>query len=223
MISSYGGENKEFKRAYLAGELEVEFCPHGTLARALPREAGTASPASIPRTGVDTLVAKGKEVKNFDGRGLYLRKRRIFAVPREHQEVEGQRGRQFDFPARPRATSTSRWRPRRRSASPRSRNRPVGSLDPDEHPPARYLCKAPRPRRAAPTRRSIPHDAPARDRVMRGVAPTAAAAPFRCASAPAEVATARLRQPLGRPRHLQNCEAARGAAISLRFTRSRRR
>ena len=71
MISSYVGENKEFERQYLSGELEVEFCPQGTLA-----ERGRAGGAGIPgfytKTGVGTLVAEGKEVKSFDGEEYIL-------------------------------------------------------------------------------------------------------------------------------------------------------
>ena len=67
MISSYVGENKEFERQYLAGELEVEFCPHGTLAERM-RAGGAGIPGFYTKTGVGTLVAEGKEVKVFDGR-----------------------------------------------------------------------------------------------------------------------------------------------------------
>ena len=66
MISSYVGENVEFERQYLAGELEVEFCPQGTLAERL-RAGGAGIPGFYTRTGVGTLVAEGKEQKEFDG------------------------------------------------------------------------------------------------------------------------------------------------------------
>ncbi len=66
MISSYVGENKEFERQYLAGELELEFTPQGTLAERL-RAGGAGIPAFFTRTGVGTLVAQGKEVREFDG------------------------------------------------------------------------------------------------------------------------------------------------------------
>lgn len=66
MISSYVGENKEFERQYLAGELEVEFCPQGTLAERC-RAGGAGIPGFYTKTGVGTLVAEGKEVKSFDG------------------------------------------------------------------------------------------------------------------------------------------------------------
>ncbi len=66
MISSYVGENKEFERQYLNGELELEFTPQGTLAERL-RAGGAGIPAFFTRTGVGTMVAEGKEVREFDG------------------------------------------------------------------------------------------------------------------------------------------------------------
>jgi 3-oxoacid CoA-transferase subunit A len=71
MISSYVGENKEFERQYLAGELEVEFCPQGTLAERC-RAGGAGIPGFYTKTGVGTLVAEGKEVKSFDGEDYIL-------------------------------------------------------------------------------------------------------------------------------------------------------
>ena len=71
MISSYVGENKEFERQYLAGELEVEFCPQGTLAERC-RAGGAGIPGFYTKTGVGTLVAEGKEVKVFDGEEYIL-------------------------------------------------------------------------------------------------------------------------------------------------------
>ncbi|MGD9943344.1 MAG: CoA transferase subunit A [Burkholderiaceae bacterium] len=66
MIASYVGENKEFERQYLAGELELEFTPQGTLAEKL-RAGGAGIPAFFTRTGVGTIVAEGKDVREFDG------------------------------------------------------------------------------------------------------------------------------------------------------------
>lgn len=77
MISSYVGENKEFERQYLAGELEVEFCPQGTLAERL-RAGGAGIPGFYTKTGVGTQVAEGKEVKNFGGQD-YILEQGIFA------------------------------------------------------------------------------------------------------------------------------------------------
>jgi 3-oxoacid CoA-transferase subunit A len=66
MISSYVGENAEFERQFLAGELEVEFCPQGTLAERM-RAGGAGIPGFYTRSGVGTIVAEGKEHKDFDG------------------------------------------------------------------------------------------------------------------------------------------------------------
>lgn len=73
MISSYVGENKEFERQYLNGELEVELTPQGTLAEKL-RAGGAGIPAFYTQTGVGTLVAEGKEVREFEGKEFILEK-----------------------------------------------------------------------------------------------------------------------------------------------------
>ena len=77
MIASYVGENGEFERQYLAGELEVEFCPQGTLAERM-RAGGAGIPGFYTRTGVGTEVAEGKEHKEFDGE-VYILERGIRA------------------------------------------------------------------------------------------------------------------------------------------------
>jgi 3-oxoacid CoA-transferase subunit A len=77
MIASYVGENKEFERQYLSGELEVEFSPQGTLAERM-RAGGAGIPGFYTKTGVGTLIAEGKEVKDFDGED-YILERGIFA------------------------------------------------------------------------------------------------------------------------------------------------
>lgn len=71
MISSYVGENAEFMRQYLAGELELEFNPQGTLAERM-RAGGAGIPGFYTKTGVGTVIAEGKEVKNFDGQDYIL-------------------------------------------------------------------------------------------------------------------------------------------------------
>jgi len=71
MIASYVGENKEFERQYLAGELELEFTPQGTLAEKM-RAGGSGIPAFFTPTGVGTLVAQGKEVREFQGKRYVL-------------------------------------------------------------------------------------------------------------------------------------------------------
>ena len=75
MISSYVGENKEFERQYLAGELELEFTPQGTLAEKL-RAGGAGIPAFFTKTGVGTVVADGKELREFDGE-IYVMERSL--------------------------------------------------------------------------------------------------------------------------------------------------
>ena len=73
MISSYVGENKEFERQFLSGELKLEFTPQGTLAEKL-RAGGAGIPAFYVRTGVGTLIADGKETREFDGHQYILEK-----------------------------------------------------------------------------------------------------------------------------------------------------
>ena len=77
MISSYVGENKEFERQFLSGELEVEFCPQGTLAERC-RAGGAGIAGFYTKTGVGTQVAEGKEHKDFDGQ-TYILERGIYA------------------------------------------------------------------------------------------------------------------------------------------------
>ena len=77
MISSYVGENKEFARQYLEGEVEVEFNPQGTLAERI-RAGGAGIPAFFTKTGVGTLIAEGKELREFDGE-LYVMERALKA------------------------------------------------------------------------------------------------------------------------------------------------
>ena len=71
MISSYVGENAEFMRQYLSGELELEFNPQGTLAERM-RAGGAGIPGFYTKTGVGTVIAEGKDVKNFDGQDYIL-------------------------------------------------------------------------------------------------------------------------------------------------------
>lgn len=73
MISSYVGENATFEKQFLGGELELEFCPQGTLAERM-RAGGAGIPAFYTPTGVGTLIAEGKEIREFDGRKYVLEK-----------------------------------------------------------------------------------------------------------------------------------------------------
>jgi 3-oxoacid CoA-transferase subunit A len=77
MISSYVGENKLFAQQYLGGELEIEFTPQGTLAERI-RAGGAGIPAFFTKTGVGTLIAEGKEVRDFDGE-LFVMERGLVA------------------------------------------------------------------------------------------------------------------------------------------------
>ncbi len=79
MIASYVGENKEFERQFLAGELQLEFTPQGTLAEKL-RAGGCGIPAFFTKTGVGTLVAEGKDIREFDGENYVLERSLISDV-----------------------------------------------------------------------------------------------------------------------------------------------
>ena len=89
MISSYVGENAEFMRQYLSGELELEFNPQGTLAERM-RAGGAGIPGFYTKTGVGTVIAEGKEDKNFDGQN-YILERGIVADLVDRQGLEGRR------------------------------------------------------------------------------------------------------------------------------------
>ena len=138
MISSYVGENKEFERQYLSGELEVEFCPQGTLAERC-RAGGAGIPGFYTRTGVGTLVAEGKEVKSFDGEDYILER----GIRADLSIIKGWRADeagnlQFRKTARnfnqPMATAG------RMCVAEVEEVVPVGSLDPDQiHLPGIYV------------------------------------------------------------------------------------
>jgi 3-oxoacid CoA-transferase subunit A len=138
MISSYVGENKEFERQYLAGELEVEFCPQGTLAERM-RAGGAGIPGFYTKTGVGTQVAEGKEHKEFDGE-TYILERGIRAdlsiikgwkADEAGNLVFRKTARNFNQPA---ATSG------RVCVAEVEEIVPVGSLDPDSiHLPSIYV------------------------------------------------------------------------------------
>ena len=90
MVSSYVGENKEFERQYLAGELEVELVPQGTLAERL-RAGGAGIPAFYTPAGVGTQVAEGKETREFEGRTFVLER----GIVTDYAIVKAQRGDRF--------------------------------------------------------------------------------------------------------------------------------
>ncbi len=146
MISSYVGENKEFERQYLSGELEVEFCPQGTLAERC-RAGGAGIPGFYTKTGVGTQVADRKETKNFDGED-YILERAIFAdlsiikgwkADEAGNLIFRKTARNFNEPM---ATSSYM------TVAEVEEIVPVGSIDPDQiHIPSIYvkrlICGAP--------------------------------------------------------------------------------
>jgi 3-oxoacid CoA-transferase subunit A len=138
MISSYVGENAEFERQYLAGELEVEFCPQGTLAERM-RAGGAGIPGFYTRTGVGTAIAEGKDHREFDGQ-TYILERGIVA---DVSLVKAWRGD---------AAGNLVYRKTARNFNPVAATCgkvtvaeveelvPVGSIDPDQvHTPAIYV------------------------------------------------------------------------------------
>ena len=225
MISSYVGENKEFERQYLAGELEVEFCPQGTLAERC-RAGGAGIPGFYTKTGVGTIVAEGKEQKEFDGE-TYILERGIRA---DLSIVKGWRADeagnlQFRKTARnfnlPMATAgkicvaeveeiVPRGQPRRRL-----------------RPPAEHLREADDPRRALRQEDRVPHDPRAGSGVRPRPAGLRAARSSRrwrsagCATAPAPAARtgrgARRRGAAGACRRACNGSTARARAARPAF------
>ncbi|MEA1014689.1 CoA transferase subunit A [Sphingosinicella sp. LY1275] len=138
MISSYVGENKEFERQFLAGELEVEFCPQGTLAERM-RAGGAGIPGFYTKTGVGTQVAEGKEHKEFDGETYILERgiRADLSIVKGWKADEAgnlvfrKTARNFNQPA---ATSG------RICVAEVEEIVPIGSLDPDSiHLPSIYV------------------------------------------------------------------------------------
>ncbi len=91
MIASYVGENKEFERQFLAGELELEFTPQGTLAERL-RAGGSGIPAFFTKAGVGTIVAEGKEVREFDGQQYIMERALVPEVSLVKAEVADRSG-----------------------------------------------------------------------------------------------------------------------------------
>ncbi len=155
MISSYVGENKEFERQYLAGELEVEFNPQGTLAERM-RAGGAGIPGFYTKTGVGTLVAEGKEVQVFDGEEYVLERgiRADLSIIKGWKADESgnlifrKTSRNFNQPA---ATCG------KVCVAEVEEIVPVGSLDPDcIHLPS-HLREADDPRRALRQEDRVPH------------------------------------------------------------------
>ncbi|MBL8339881.1 MAG: CoA transferase subunit A [Rubrivivax sp.] len=138
MISSYVGENKEFERQYLAGELELEFTPQGTLAEKL-RAGGAGIPAFFTRTGVGTLVAEGKETREFDGKVYVMERGLVPAVSLAKAYMADESG-NLVFRRTARNFNPAVIMAGRISVVEVEKIVPVGSLDPDAvHLPGIYV------------------------------------------------------------------------------------
>ena len=129
MVSSYVGENKEFERQYLWGELEVEFCPQGTLAERC-RAGGAGIPGFYTKTGVGTVVAEGKETKEFDGE-TYVLERGIVADLSIIKGWKADAAGNLIFRKTTRNFNQPMATASRRTVAEVEEIVPVGSLDPD--------------------------------------------------------------------------------------------
>src|SRR5439155_17661567 len=129
MISSYVGENKEFERQFLSGELEVEFCPQGTLAERC-RAGGAGIPGFYTKTGVGTVVAEGKEHKEFDGE-TYILERGIRADLSIVKGWKADQAGNLVFRKTARNINQPMAAARRFCVAEVEKVAPVGSLDPD--------------------------------------------------------------------------------------------
>jgi 3-oxoacid CoA-transferase subunit A len=158
MISSYVGENAEFMRQYLSGELELEFNPQGTLAERM-RAGGAGIPGFYTRTGVGTVIAEGKEHKEFEGE-TYILERGIVADPPLSRRGRGT-SRATSSIGKPRGTSIRTPPPAAGSASRRSRRscRSARSTPTASTPPA-SSCTASSPARTRSASSSAPSARP---------------------------------------------------------------
>ena len=146
MISSYVGENKTFAQLYLAGKLELEFNPQGTLAERV-RAGGAGIPAFYTKTGVGTLVAEGKETKNFDGEE-YVMERGLFGDLALIKAWKGDTAGNLVYRKAARNFNPMMATAAKMCIAEVEELVPVGQLDPDQiHTPAVYVkrifCGAP--------------------------------------------------------------------------------
>ena len=147
MISSYVGENAEFERQFLDGELEVEFSPQGTLAERM-RAGGAGIPGFYTRTGVGTMIAEGKELKEFDGQ-TYILERGIVADVALVKAWKADTARQPRLPPH-RAQFQPHRRHLRQDHHRRSRDhRRARRARPRRDSHARHLCPPPGPQSAS--------------------------------------------------------------------------
>ncbi|MBX9710706.1 MAG: CoA transferase subunit A [Xanthobacteraceae bacterium] len=138
MISSYVGENKIFAQMYLAGELELEFNPQGTLAERI-RAGGAGIPAFYTKTGVGTLIAEGKEVKEFDGE-KYIMERGLTADISIVHAWKGDAAGNLIYRKTARNFNPMMATASKMTIAEVEHLVPVGELDPDEiHTPAIFV------------------------------------------------------------------------------------
>ncbi|MBL8286408.1 MAG: CoA transferase subunit A [Rubrivivax sp.] len=162
MISSYVGENKEFERQYLAGELELEFTPQGTLAEKL-RAGGAGIPAFFTRTGYGTLVAEGKETREFDGKPYVMERALVPDVSLAKAHIADESG-NLVFRRTARNFNPAVIMAGRISVVEVEQIVPTGSLDPDAvHLPGIYVHRlvlnaTPEKRIEKRTVRDVPRD-----------------------------------------------------------------
>jgi len=127
MISSYVGENKEFERQYLAGELELEFTPQGTLAEKL-RAGGAGIPAFFTKTGVGTIVADGKEVREFNGHQYVMERSLVADIALVKAYMADKAGNLVYRKTAPTSIRMSRWQARSRSSKSKSWSKSARSI-----------------------------------------------------------------------------------------------
>ncbi len=168
MMSSYVGENAEFMRQYLSGELELEFNPQGTLAERM-RAGGAGIPGFYTKTGVGTVIAEGKEHKEFNGETYILEKGHL-RRPLDRQGLEGRRHRQPRLP-QDRAQLQPAGGHLRQGLRGRGRgDRAARLARPGLHPPARHLREPADPGHPRETHRAA-HRARGLRRTRRHVGP----------------------------------------------------
>lgn len=138
MISSYVGENKEFERQFLSGELKLEFTPQGTLAEKL-RAGGAGIPAFFTKTGVGTIVAEGKEVREFDGEH-YVMERSLVADVALVKAYKGDKAGNLVFRKTSRNFNPSVATAGKITVAEVEQLVEVGEIDPDDvHTPSIYV------------------------------------------------------------------------------------
>ena len=148
MISSYVGENKLFAQQYLAGELELEFNPQGTLAERI-RAGGAGIPAFYTKTGVGTLIAEGKEVKEFDGE-KYVMERGLFADLAIVHAWKGDTAGNLVYRKTARNFNPMMATAAKVTVAEVEHLVPAGEIDPGPHPHARHFRQAHRRGRHRP-------------------------------------------------------------------------